>query len=93
MIVSVAAICHRTVLTSLRSFRAYRSGTRRRVTGADLMRSNTPLASQGERDQNLIGPDARHGPLVHRLRKDHRSLAGGQEPQQRDKLADGRGPQ
>ena len=36
---------------------------------------------QGEREQDLIRPDARHGSLVHRLRKDRRPLAGGQGSQ------------
>ena len=37
-------------------------------------------AVEGEREQDLIGPDARHGSLVHRLGKDRRPLAGGQGP-------------
>jgi hypothetical protein len=36
---------------------------------------------RGRAHKDLIGPDARHGSLVHRLRKDRRPLAGGQQSQ------------
>ena len=48
---------------------------------------------QDDRDQDLIGPGARHGSLVYRLSKDHRPIADGQGAQQLGKPADGRRPQ
>jgi hypothetical protein len=43
--------------------------------------SVTGFAVEGEREQDLIGPDARHGSLVDRLCKDSRPLTDGQGSQ------------
>ena len=47
------------------------------------------VAVEGDRDQDLIGPDARHGSFVYRLRKHRRPVADGQGPQYRDRRAMG----
>ena len=46
---------------------------------------------QDDRDHDLIGPDARHGSLVYRLRKDCRPLADGQGLNSSTSLRTGRG--
>jgi hypothetical protein len=48
-------------------------------------------AVEGEREQDLIGPDARHGSLVYRLRKDRRPLTDGQGRNSSTSLRTGRG--